>query len=258
MIRSEEERFWEKVDASDPDGCWLWTASVNIVSGYPQFHWRGRNGYARPFSYTRYVDDIPKGCFVGDTCGNKLCIRPDHLFSGTMREITLKPISRSISNICHRRPTCEKGHDLSGDNLRLYFPPGSKFPFRVCVTCDLVKTIRSNHNAWQKPDKKRKQLRWYGYMKVLRDLRSRGLCAFNISGAGGVGARYCKGKCVVVTDGVPLCSRHEFSGLAESNPIRRNDYGSLRPASEWLHDNQPDWNTRFRAPIIAAAGKALL
>ena len=88
--KSLEQRFWPKVDKSNPDGCWLWTGATN------------RQGYGHlgpttdaPFtvlahrlSYIMHQGPIPDGMFGCHRCDNKLCVRPDHIFLGTPKDNT--------------------------------------------------------------------------------------------------------------------------------------------------------------------------
>lgn len=78
-----ESRFWSKV--SKTDGCWLWTAS-GTDDGYGQLKFQGKRHYAHHLSVKLSGREIPVGMVVCHHCDTPACVRPDHLFIGTMKE----------------------------------------------------------------------------------------------------------------------------------------------------------------------------
>lgn len=81
--RPIEERFWEKVKKTSE--CWLWTAAVDR-KGY------GRIGLgpdllgAHRYSWELAYGPIPDGMAVLHHCDNPLCVRPEHLWLGTIAD----------------------------------------------------------------------------------------------------------------------------------------------------------------------------
>lgn len=76
------ERFWPKVEKTDnPQDCWLWKAG-RMVGGYGGFYVDFKQCYAHAISYEIANGPIPSGLKVVQTCGNILCVNPQHLRLG--------------------------------------------------------------------------------------------------------------------------------------------------------------------------------
>jgi hypothetical protein len=75
------ERFWEKVDLDNPDGCWEWFGanSGDKWGAYGHMWVDGRHQRAHRLSYEWYVGPIPEGLQLDHLCRNHSCVRWDHL-----------------------------------------------------------------------------------------------------------------------------------------------------------------------------------
>lgn len=93
------ERFWLKVDRSNPDGCWLWIAAVDgkgygLLAEKTPGSKRVRVHKAHRYSWELVHGPIFGGLFVLHRCDTPECVNPDHLFLGThadnMRDMVAK------------------------------------------------------------------------------------------------------------------------------------------------------------------------
>lgn len=92
--RAQVERFWAKVDSSDPTGCWPWTGNRNTSSGFGiartekgrmlahRVAWELTHGVQ--LSSDEYILHLR----LEEGCGNILCVRPEHLYLTRERRVT--------------------------------------------------------------------------------------------------------------------------------------------------------------------------
>ena len=64
-------------------GCWIWQGQISN-SGYGRVmetreDHRTQMVSAQTASYHAFIGPVPGGCLVKQSCGNRLCINPEHL-----------------------------------------------------------------------------------------------------------------------------------------------------------------------------------
>lgn len=135
--RPRAERFWEKVDKAGPNGCWLWTASLN-EHGYGYFgRGRGVTGVttkAHRVAYELVVGPLPEGMVLDHICSVRSCVNPAHLEPVTQRE-NLRRSPVVITTVYAARTKCARGHEFTGENLIV------RDGVRVCRACQRARDV---------------------------------------------------------------------------------------------------------------------
>lgn len=85
-------KFWEKVEMTSINDCWMWKASKN-KKGYGNFYVsignsKDKHILAHRMAYIlwNHLNEIPDGLQVLHRCDNPSCCNPAHLFLGTNQD----------------------------------------------------------------------------------------------------------------------------------------------------------------------------
>lgn len=79
---AEMRRKFMTFVTKQPDGCWIWTGSINKSKGYGVASC-GKGFLAHRVSYILFIGTIPLGVLVLHTCDVRPCVNPAHFFLGT-------------------------------------------------------------------------------------------------------------------------------------------------------------------------------
>ena len=91
--KSIEERFWSHVRKTSR--CWLWTASFNRDGEYGFMYTVGRKReLAHRIAYKIYHGKLSRQKKVLHTCDVRICVRREHLYTGTNRDNTRDMVRR--------------------------------------------------------------------------------------------------------------------------------------------------------------------
>lgn len=89
LVDDYRERFFRRIAAPNELGCTLWTGKRN-KAGYGQFTFNhgGRRYYVVAHRAAFYLaKQDPGAAAICHTCGDRLCVNPDHLYLGANAEI---------------------------------------------------------------------------------------------------------------------------------------------------------------------------
>ena len=125
------DRFWSKVQKTET--CWVWIGA-HVPRGYGIIHIRSqdRNVYAHRYSWEIHYGPVPDGLLVCHTCDNPPCVRPDHLFVGSVQDNSTDAKAKGRTASGERHGT--KTHPEA-------FPKGSQCT-HAKITEDQVREIR--------------------------------------------------------------------------------------------------------------------
>jgi hypothetical protein len=115
MVKAPEElRVYvvKNVKRKRSSGCWIWKLRANS-EGYGQA-WNGKKTVAaHRLSYGAFIAPIPPGLLVCHKCDVPLCVNPDHLFLGSVKD--------NQQDAFNKRVSPRKNSKLSVDDVRAIF-----------------------------------------------------------------------------------------------------------------------------------------
>ncbi len=141
------EKIRANVVVDDESGCWNWQRAITKSTGYGQT-WDGdRVLSSHRAAFIEFKGPIHEGLHIDHLCRNRRCCNPDHLEAVTPQVNIVRGEGLSAQNAA--KVVCMRGHDLSGDNLRIQRQSRhNRGILRVCVTCQ-----NDRKQAWRKSRK---------------------------------------------------------------------------------------------------------
>jgi len=79
----KQKDLFDMTQPLDDSGCWIWQGQISN-SGYGRTMVRDTDNTvkmvsAQSASYQQFIAEVPDGYLVKQSCGNRLCINPQHL-----------------------------------------------------------------------------------------------------------------------------------------------------------------------------------
>lgn len=144
-MKTIEQRFWEKVEMIPFHECWEWKAYRNN-DNYGTFQIATKkNVKAHRFSYELNNGPVPEGLCVCHTCDNPGCVRPNHLWLGTMKDNS-KDMALKGRHGHQKKTHCRNGHIFNKVNARYFITNrgGNARSCRICEKLRMRKTRAKN------------------------------------------------------------------------------------------------------------------
>lgn len=153
----DECRFWAKVQKGPQ--CWLWTAGRHIRgdrnNAYGQCYYKGRPRRAHIVSWALEHGEIPTLCVL-HRCDTPLCVRPDHLFLGTIADNNRDAAHKGHLSVA--RPNRQKVTAQDIDVMRARVAAGETYQavaadFGIARTTasEIIRGLRRRHDAPIRP-----------------------------------------------------------------------------------------------------------
>ena len=120
-------------------GCWLWTGKA-ASNGYGRAFFGGRSIPAHRFVYEALVGPIPDGKILCHRCDTPMCVRPSHLFPGTVADNSKDMVSKRRQ---HSVLTVEQVREIIASDR-----PASFFAAKFGVHRETVRCARIG-KAWR-------------------------------------------------------------------------------------------------------------
>lgn len=122
--KTVEERFWERVDKSGPDDCWMWTGNTRgtkpLMYGILSIDHRGISAHRLAYEFQngtlpQLVEADYRGTCVRHTCDNTLCMNGRHLIPGTHVQNMQDKVDRHRTG--RYKTHCKRGHPRTPENI---------------------------------------------------------------------------------------------------------------------------------------------
>lgn len=140
------------------DGCWFWRGSLT-VHGYGRLQYMNKSLRAHRVAYELFIGPIDEGMEICHHCDNGVCVRPDHLFQGTIADNLHDMVGKGRS-LMGERNTKAKVSDQDVIEIRQRYAKGNVTQQELADLFGLKQITVSNivlRKTWQHLDQEQPQ-----------------------------------------------------------------------------------------------------
>lgn len=113
--------------------CWVWVGALS-KNGYGVFNASKKNSdLAHRYLYTLIFGKMSQKLVIRHLCGNKKCVRPEHLKVGTRKENAQDEVDNG-RHYWAKRKACKHGHKFEEGSFYL------RGNARICKCCARIKS----------------------------------------------------------------------------------------------------------------------
>lgn len=132
LTKNDRRRLTKKIERQGD--CLVWTAYKSQL-GYGYFSYKKKLYLAHRFVYSHFKGDIPTGLVLDHICGNRACVRIEHLEPVTQMENVHR------GKVKRRSQThCANGHEWNVENVRI-----ETTGYLACRLCDADRKYSKYH-----------------------------------------------------------------------------------------------------------------
>lgn len=143
-IKTNEEKFWSKVNKLGPEDCWEWLGAKH-PTGYGKLWIILDKRVCKPSHHVSLILSgihIPEGSVVMHSCDNPSCVNPKHLKVGSQQENIQDKLRKG------RQPTGDKHHntvisDADVSYIRRSKKLGTELAKQFQVSPSVISNIRN-------------------------------------------------------------------------------------------------------------------
>ncbi len=117
----------------DEGGCWNWTGSSYVETGYARYEIGGKTYKVYRLMCHFFNGGVPPHLVVDHRCENKRCVNPAHLEAVPIGVNTMR--GDNARKRAARQTHCKRGHEFTPENTLMQRARDGELRQRACKAC---------------------------------------------------------------------------------------------------------------------------